>query len=326
MAHQKKWLFGLILLLQACMGNIPPHTLPQLNHAQNGAWLSVDWVNEPHSVEEITALAQTLQQQQIRYLFVFTSYLKDYGEFNPTYDYAAGFVKTMQATAPDIKLLAWVGIPVQNPNVAYHTGYVDLADTETRNKIALFSQSLISEAGFDGVHLDPEPISDGDTSLLTLLHETRQAIGADAFLSLATPPILPTSPDAPFPHVSLAVWQAEYYRQMALNVDQMAVMVYDSGTTSPEMYQDFVRFQTIELSQAVEGLDVHLLIGLPTYAEWTATHDPAYENLTTGLSGVVDGLLSPDAVANNVDGVAIYPYWEFDSDAVDVYEKVWLRK
>lgn len=326
MANQKQWLLGLILLLSACTGNLPPQTSPHLNQAQNGAWLSVDWVNDPHSVEAITALAQTLQQQQIRYVFVFTSYLKDYGDFNPTYDYAADFVQAMKRAAPEIMVLAWVGIPVQNPNVAYHTGYVDLADAETRNQIALFSQSLISEAGFDGIHLDPEPISDGDINLLALLDETRQAIGADLFLSLATPRILPTSPEAPFPHVSLAVWQADYYRQVAVKVDQMAVMVYDSGTTSPEMYQDFTRFQTIELSQAVEGVDVHLLIGLPTYAEWTATHDPAYENLTTGLSGVVEGLLSPEATAKSIDGVAIYPYWEFDSDAVDVYEKIWLGK
>lgn len=64
------------LVLRGCV--LRPTTgiaLERFNHGNNAAWLGIEWVNESHTEAEITALADGLQQRQIRTIFVYVSYL-----------------------------------------------------------------------------------------------------------------------------------------------------------------------------------------------------------------------------------------------------------
>jgi hypothetical protein len=81
------------------------------NRGENAVWLGVEWVNEPHEAHEIFTLANDLARHQIRYVFVYASYLKPDGQFNPTYAYAAEFVSGLKRVNPDIHIQAWIGLP-----------------------------------------------------------------------------------------------------------------------------------------------------------------------------------------------------------------------
>ncbi len=281
----------------------------------NAAWLSVAWVNEPHGAQEFVALANDLERYRIRYVFAYTSYLKPDGEFNPTYNHAADFVSGLKAAAPTLNVQAWIGLPLQ---------YVDLSDTVVREEIARLCIELVHTTGFDGIHLDPEPIPTDDESVLLLLDDVRAALGPAPTLSIATRRIWPLFPDVPWPLVGRWAWRAGYYREVSQRVDQVVAMTYDSAMPLAFLYRQWMRFQVIEIGRAVDGTDVQLFFGVPTSEEKTWTHWPRAENMRSGLDGVIAGLNDAEARPAAVVGVAIYPYWETDDAEWRTYEELWL--
>jgi len=291
----------------------------QFNQGRNAAWLGVEWVNEAQTDADNKQLAYDLARQQFRYGFVYTSYLRNDGSFNPTFARAAHFLQMFKSEQPTIKLLAWIGLPLRNS-----LGNVDLSDRATRQKIVDLCVELVHKTGFDGVHLDPEIVRDSDPSVLQLLQEVRQAI-KPALLSMATRHIQPIFPNVTIPFGDLLGWHSAYYRDVATRVDQIAVMSYDSTLTSGALYRLWMRFQVINISKAVRGTGVELLLGVPTSEEATATHHPAAENMANGLQGVIDGLNDHESIPTAVNGVAIYPYWETDSNEWAIYEALWLK-
>jgi len=286
------------------------------NRGTNAVWLGVEWVNEPHTIEEIDALADMLTTQQIHYVFVYASYLKANGRFNPTYAYASEFVQTLKTMQPDLNVQAWVGLPLTR---------LDLSDILMRKEIAQFCVDLVQE-GFDGIHLDPEPVFSNDTDVLALLDEVRNALGQKFTLSIATRRIWPIFPSVPWPIVGRVAWHASYYREVASRVDQIVVMTYDSAMPLACLYRQWMRFQVIEVSRAVGDTGVQLFFGIPTSEETTWTHWPYAENMRSGLEGVIDGLNDAGSHQAAVTGVAIYPYWETDENEWRIYEELWLGR
>lgn len=175
------------------------------------------------------------------------------------------------------------------------------------------------------MHYDPELILDGDTNVLSLLDETRQALGKSAILSIATHKAWPILPDAPWSRwIGPILWSNNYYREVARRVDQIAVMTYDTGLTSPLLYRQWSRFQVIAVSGAVAGTGVELFFGIPTSEEETPTHHVSAENMASGLQGTIDGLNDAESHPDAVTGLAIYPYWETDKSEWTQYESQWL--
>jgi hypothetical protein len=317
---------AVIVVLQGCF--FRPTTNfsgAHFNRGANALWLGVEWVNEPHDESEIIALADDLQRRQIKDVYVFVSYLRADGEFNPTFDHAAEFIRVFKAAQPDSSVQAWIGLPLAQSGL-FSSGYVDLGDPATGQKVAAFCADIVREAGFDGVHLDPEPVPTGDTDVLTLLEQVRSAIGVTRTLSMATRRILPILSDSRLPLIGRTAWRTSYYREIAQRVDQIAVMTYDSAMPLSFLYRQWVRFQVIEISRAVDGTDVALLIGLPTYDEKTSTHWPSAENIASGLQGVIHGLNDAKAKPSTVTGVALYAHWDTDSTEWEIYESLWLGR
>lgn len=306
----------------------PATSLPgsHFNRATNAAWLDIDWVNEPKTQPEIVALANALHRRQIRDAYVYVSYLKDHGRFNPTYAHAAAFTRAFKAAQPEINVQAWLGLPLNHPWLFSTGGYVDLGDAATRQYVATFSADLIRQGGFDGVHLDPEPIPSDDADVLVLLDAVRQAIGPDVILSISTRHIQPVFSDTRLPWIGQFLWRASYYREIARRVDQVALMTYDSHLPLPQLYRLWTRFQVIALTRALEGVEVDVFIGVPTSEEVTASHVPRAENMASGLQGTIDGLNDAASRPQVVTGVGIYPHWETDEAEWAVYESVWLGR
>jgi hypothetical protein len=285
------------------------------NQGTNAVWLGVEWANEPHDTEDIIALANALNQRQVRYVFAYASYLKPDGRFNPTYSHAAEFVRMLKVTQPGLNVQAWVGIPLK---------CVDLSNVAMREKITEFCVDLVQDGEFDGVHLDPEPIPSDDTDVLALVDQVRDALGSESTLSIATRRIWPVFPDVRWPIVRQVAWRASYYREVARRVDQIAVMTYDSAMPLSMLYRQWMRFQVIEISRAVDGTGTQLFFGIPTSEERTWTHWPGAENMKSGIQGLIDGLNDAAAESAAVTGVAIYPYWDTQEAEWAVYKALWL--
>ena len=294
----------------------PARRAPGVDRSANAVWLGVEWVDEPHEAEEIAALAEGLAGLEVRYVFAYTSYLKPGGRFNPTYAQAGDFVRALKAAQPSLSVQAWIGLPLG--------AGADLRDPAARQRVAGFCGELVSQYRFDGVHLDPEPVADGDPGVLALLEEVRAAIGEGAALSIAAPRMCPILAENPPPLLGRHCWSTGYYREVAGRVDQLAVMTYDSILPLPGLYRRWVHRQVVGVSRAVDGAGAALLIGVPTSEERTWTHRPAAENMQSGLQGVLDGLSDPAARPEVVVGVAIYPYWETDAAEWEVYRSLWL--
>lgn len=292
------------------------------NRGQNAAWLSVDWSKDARTPDEIRRLADELERYQIQTLFVYVSYLKPGGYFNPTFDHAAEFVRAFKISRPGATIEAWIGIPLDKPGIG-GKGYVRIDDPAVRSQIAHFCRQLVIEMGFDGVHLDPEPIPDGDQDTVLLLDEVRAAIGSGKVLSLATRNIIPVWNNAPLPP-AWGLWQAGYYRQIAAHVDEIAAMTYDSTMLSPWLYEQWLRFQVIGITRAIQGTGARLWLGVPTSKEETWTHRPRAENMRSGLRGIIAGLNDAEAMPSVVTGVAIYPHWETDTPEWKQYAHLWL--
>jgi hypothetical protein len=319
-------LLVIVVVLRACFLR-PGTNFPgsHFNQGQNAAWLGVEWSMEPHSTAEIAALAEDLQQRQIDTIFVYVSYLKPTGEFNPTYEHAREFVTVFKQAAPEIEVQAWLGVPVRvPPGTPGASGYVDLADEAVQNKIAEFSQLTVQDWGFDGVQLDAEPVVTGDLALLNVLEKMRAAIGPQARLSIAGREITPLLPEADLVVNRWFTWRGDYYREVANRVDQIAVMAYDSHAPFQFWYEQWVRHQVINLTNSLHETTAEILIGLPTSEEHSSSHDPDVENMQTGLTGLLAGLNDLDAHPERIAGVAIYPYWETSADEWQTYSELWL--
>jgi hypothetical protein len=313
---------GLIIVLLALGGCVlRPGTQYQgkhFNKARNAVWLGVEWSMDAHSAADVAVLAADLKRHEIRYVYVYTSYLKPAGNFNPTFDHAAEFIQAIKAAQPDLKVLAWIGVPLF---------FTDIGDPAVRQKIAAFSADRIKQAAFDGVQLDPEPIGDEDTNIPLLMDEVKHAIGPKVILSLDSRTAWPIFPDLPWSRwFGPVLWSAHYYREVAQHVDQIAVMTYDSGLYSPVLYRQWSRFEVIQISKALAGSGVELLFGVPTSEEESSTHHVSAETMDSGLNGIIDGLNDDEAQAGAVNGVAIYPYWETDAAEWALYDKLWLGK
>lgn len=320
--RRRWWLFVILLVLtaflcRACM--LRPssnHFGSHFNQSQNAAWLGIEWVNEPMTEEAVATLVQDLAALQINTIFVYVSYYKN-GTFNPSYPYAEDFLEKFKAATRDIRVLAWIGLPLGNEA----DNLVDLSNQDTRQNTVAFSKEMMG-LGFDGIHLDPEPAIDGDENLLLLLEETRLGMG-EGILSIATPRIWPVFPNFAWPS-TLPMWRSDYYREVAKRVDQIAVMVYDSAMPFTPLYWQWSRFQTIHVSQALKDSKIEVFIGIPTSEEATLTHRPSAEHMESGLKGTIAGLNDNSASPEVITGVAIYPYWETDNAEWDIYRDLWL--
>ena len=61
---------------------------------------------------------------------------------------------------------------------------MDLADLGQRQRIVAECRGLMDE-GFDGIHVNVEPVDDGNVEFLALLRALRTAVGPDRMLSLS---------------------------------------------------------------------------------------------------------------------------------------------
>ncbi|MBI4318047.1 MAG: hypothetical protein HY675_06125 [Chloroflexi bacterium] len=287
------------------------------DRGRNAVWMDVVWVSEPRDPSEIQAMSRSLAQRGFKYAFVYVSSLDSSGRAIPKdYRYARDFVRAVRQSDSGLSPVAWIGIV----NRARGQGWVPIDEAAVRANVAKFSSELVHDIGFDGVQLNVEPVENDSEELIALLREVRSAIGESSLLSITGHKWAPFIPGLPF--LETSYWDSDYYARIATAVDQIAVMTYDSYMPTDWSYSAFVKQQTIGISRAVANRGPELLVGLPTYFEPRRNHNPAAENLRSGLRGVL-AALHTSADPSTVAGVALYPMWETDESDWQTYDALW---
>jgi hypothetical protein len=302
----------LAIEVAAPIGPRPP--AGAFNRGHNAVWLGVSWVMDARPDATVPRLARDLERRGVDTVFAYTSFYRD-GAMNPTDGHAAAFVRALHRAAPGVRVEAWLGVP---------TARASLSDPAVRAAVVAFARRAVLERGFDGVHLDPEPVGEGDTGALRLLEETRAALPRGASLSFAAPWTFPSLSGVPF--LPQRPWSVPYLRAVAARVDALAAMTYDSSLPAPWLYRAWMRRQVVTFTRALEGTGAALYVGLPAWREPSATHRPDAETIQAGLEGVLAGLNDGRARPAALTGVAVYAEWTATAADWRAYERLWLGR
>ncbi len=278
----------------------------RFDQVRNGLWLAHGWMGDDAWFAENQRakadydtdsarlrLRSTCTDNGIRYLFPHLCPASSTGKL-ALHDCER--VETLLDALPDVKILPWVG--------GVHRDHCPVESSRWRALFVDDCAALLSEhPRFAGIHLNIEPMPDGNPAFLLLLDELKSAIGSDKILSVAAYP--PPTRWHPYPAVH---WSEAYYREIDRRCDQLVPMMYDTGLRSGKIYTWLVESWTRELLEWTDHSE--LLLGLPAYEDLgVAYHDPKVENLENAIGGVNAGLLSSDSRLGKLEGIALYADW-----------------
>jgi hypothetical protein len=263
-------------------------------------WLGHAWVDGRKTQSDLDSLVAHLRTTGIRDLFVHTGPFNHDGTLDPgRRPQGRWFTSAIHKALPGVRVQAWLGAhPVP--------GEMNLGLESTHANL-LASTAQVLDDGFDGVHYDFEPIVDGDTDLLAVLRKTHALTQQRrAVLSVSAIHNEPwkgmAACLAPLP-TSLTLWSGHYLHQVALEVDQVAVMAYDTTLPTQATYGGYVRRATEAALEAVPA-HVALLIGIPAYHDENLYHHRRAETVAAALRGL--RLALGDRPLHREFGVAMY--------------------
>jgi hypothetical protein len=292
------------------------------NQDRNAVWLEHRWLERAHGAREMEDLLGALHARGVAYVFPHVIPFDREGKLPPhDREQMRRFLDAARRVAPGLKVLPWVG----GLRVGYkrtRVGTVDLADLAQRQRMVAECRGLIDE-GFDGIHLNVEPVNDGNDDFLALLRSLRTAVGAGNILSL--------SAIKPGPlHVPLApnfFWTPKYYGRVATVTDQVVVMAYDTGIPTPSLYRRYLAYSAATVSRTLHGSGsrARVLMGVPTYPGAGIMHRTGVESAENALAGIVAGLRGLGA-GGTFEGVALYAEWTTDGEEWETYDRLWRRK
>lgn len=321
------FLAGLALLvvgLGAWLARAPPRDerAHPFNQDRNAIWLEHRWLEREHEPGELEALFQHLKHHGVQYAFPHIIPFNAAGRL-PVHsrEQMRRFLETARRVAPELKLLPWVG-GLRFGYRRTRPGSLDLADLGQRQRIVAECRGLIDE-GFDGIHLNVEPVDDGNVDFLALLRALRSAVGQEHVLSLSAikpgPLALPMAPNF--------VWTPQYYERVAALADQVVIMTYDTGLPTAGLYQRYVAYAAGATTATLVNAKsrARLLIGVPTYDETGIMHRAGVETPENAIRGVIAGLRGLGA-GGTFEGIALYAEWTTDDNEWAVYERLWRGK
>ncbi|WP_435808919.1 hypothetical protein [Streptomyces massasporeus] len=290
---------------------------------RDALWLGHAWVDGRKKDADVAALARRLRDTGIRDLYVHSGPLEHDGTLSAAvHPRARWFIDAVHDQLPGVRVQAFLGDVLATES----DEGMRLDDPKTRAAV-LRSAGGILDLGYEGIHLDLEPMHSGDRNFLTLLDALRRETRSrDAQLSVAAHQIDPL----PAFHTLWGSvtghpkwWSQEFFGQVARRVDQIAVMSYDTMQPLQSTYGGYVAQQT---SLALEATppSTDLLMGLPFFHENRFGHWNHAETVPAAVRGVRLGLSRTDADRARF-GVALYI--DFAATEADwrAYKEDWVR-
>lgn len=291
----------------------------------NAVWMAHEWVQTPQSKEKIHSLLSELIGNDISLVFLHTGPIEENGVIPPgRYPEAKIFLETAKMFAPDMKFHAWIGqtrdsLPIENP--------------EVRANIIKDAMHLVKDVGFNGVHVNIEPMQ-SDPDFAQLLREMdmefeKNAITAE--ISAAVSPIVPETylkalkliyGDKFFGHDLNRTYSSfKYTKELAENLDYIALMSYDTSFKDEEIYKWFMEQEMIYLLKAAPG---KALMGIPSYEDIRDNFDPSVENVKNAIEGIEGGLKNIRTNPEDLAGLAIYARWTTSAEEWKIWREKWL--
>lgn len=309
----------LLYFAHAPVGDTAPHPF---NHDRNAVWLEHRWLERRHPEPEMEALFSKLRARGVAYAFPHVIPFDAAGQL-PRHDreQMRAFLATAHRVAPDLRVLPWIG-GLRKGYKRQRPGTVELGDLSQRQRMVAEARGLVDE-GFDGVHLNVEPVNDGNDEYLALLRALRTAVGPGRILSVSAirpaPVGLPRAPNF--------AWSPGYYARVASTVDQIVIMAYDTALPTASLYRRYVRWAARSVAGALDasGSDARVLMGVPTYEPFGFMHRRGVETPENALVGVVAGLRGLGA-GGTFEGVALYAEWTTDEADWGAYERYWRNR
>jgi len=295
----------------------------------NAIWLGTEWTFDPITEAQVFALTERLKQHQIGTVFAYTAYLRADSTWSAQEEVriqsVIQFVGWFDKYYPEAELYAWVGVPIETPDIPYRGD-----DEILHQAVADFSKRVVDEYGYDGVHLNVEQIWNADEGYLAMLRRVRQTVGNDVFVSVTIPPDWsPIGAGIPVPPLIVpgTVWERDYKQSVALLVDQMVVMAYNSGLGAPSDYTQWMAYQVQTFAESISELGggTEIIIGIPTYDDEPPGHYTSVENVITAVEGIKLGIELSGTAADFVRGAAIYASWETDDQEWSDFLSAWVR-
>lgn len=278
------------------------------NRGENGLWMGSRWYLGKANAEEQKLMIDRLTTAQVKYAYFHVRDINQSGALRYRCgESATKLVTVLKQRCPQVKAIAWVGAVSANSG-----GEVNLKDEHVRAAMVKEAQWLTDTCGFDGIQWDFEVCKDGDPSFVKLLSETKRAIAADKILSIAAP----------------ILWSSKYYAPIARLCDQIAVMCYDTVSFFPRGYVWLVSQEAFRVTAAVAKANrsCRVVLGVPTYKDFTRAHQKHAENLMMALVGVKRGLGDSRACLSVFAGVAPYADFTTDKSEWSIYKRYWLNE
>jgi hypothetical protein len=312
---------GTALLLYSAfapVGDSAPHPF---NHDRNAVWLEHRWLERRQPEPDMEALLARLRARGVGYVYPHVIPFDAAGQLPPhDREQMRAFLAAARRVAPDIKVLPWIG-GLRKGYRRQRPGTVELGDLTQRQRMVAEARGLVDE-GFDGVHLNVEPVDDGNDEYLALLRALRTAVGGRVLSVAAIRPAPVGLPRAPN-----FAWSPRYYARVAAVVDQIVIMAYDTALPTASLYRRYVRWAARSVAGALyaSGSDARVLMGVPTYEPYGFMHRRGVETPENALAGVVAGLRGLGA-GGTFEGVALYAEWTTDEAEWAAYERHWRNR
>jgi hypothetical protein len=287
-------------------------------NGSDAMWLGHAWVDGRRSQSDVDGLAARVREAGIRDLFVHAGPLSHDGSLDPVLrPNSRWLLGALHQALPGVRVQAWLGDVVGE-------GGLDPDDVVTRDRVVASAGQVLDE-GFDGVHYDLEPIADGSPGYLALLASSHTLTNArHAILSIAAAQLEPL-PGLHIPGQFVLGkahwWSTGFLHAVSEQVDQVAIMAYDSGVPFEAGYSGYLRIQTRLAMEAVPPTAT-LLMGVPAYHTDELGHTDA-ETVAASVRGVRLALGS--APPNRPFGIAFYVDFSATADDWDDYLSGWVH-
>ncbi|CAM5387682.1 Glycoside hydrolase family 18 protein OS=Streptomyces tendae OX=1932 GN=GUR47_15340 PE=4 SV=1 [Streptomyces tendae] len=290
---------------------------------RDAIWLGHAWVDGRKDDADLAAFARRVKATGIRDLYVHTGPMEHDGTLPESLHPKAGWlVDAVHRELPGVRVQAFLGdvLATESPDG------MRLEKAATRAAVVDSARQVL-DVGYDGVHLDLEPLHSGDRNYLSLLDDVRAVTRArNAQLSVAAHQIDPLPGFHSFWGTVAGHpkwWSQAFFGQVARRVDQIAVMSYDTMQPLESLYGGYVAQQT---SLALEATPptTHLLMGLPFYHENRFGHWNHAETVAAAVRGVRLGLSRTDADRERF-GVAAYIDFAATEQDWASYRDGWVR-
>ncbi|MEV6277987.1 hypothetical protein [Nocardia sp. NPDC051832] len=312
---------GLALALRLEYAGDPP--ADARTRGRDAVWLGHAWVDGRKTEADIAALVTLLSGTGIKELFVHTGpFAHDGSVPDDLHPRARWFVDAVHRSLPGIRVQSWLGQLVEP-----EFDDLDMGDPATRANITASARKVL-DLGFDGVHLDLEPVRSGSGDFLSILEQVRTVTRSrNAPLSVSAPQIDPL----PGLHsVGIALrdhgkwWSQAYFADVARRVDQVAVMSYDTAMPTQSLYGGYVAQQT-SLALAVTPAEVDLLMGAPAFWADDPGHHGSAETVPAALRGIRLALGRGDRHRKTF-GVALYVDFAATPQDWAAYRRDWGQR